>query len=302
MAKKSDANKNLQPTTQEAIPPTGLTPKPASAPLAIVPPPAHTTAVMSRQDELFSVARMIQAMSKQESCQNPNGNDFVKGDLILYPQRIKLGDYKTPVSVIFLRNTLEWANFEIVGPKEEWRNEEPRIDLPEEKGGNEHWPLEFMHDGKKMKRYRQITLFLLLPFQVEAFLKDALSDAPSLSGSISPIAIKTRNYSRRAAQEILGVIGSKEFTARNQLRTSQGLPPIPVYAYEHVLQVQDKTNARGTFQVLTYKKSEAVKNPEVKAMAKMAYDLIAAQTELKTVVLEESQEAGSSRGEVSDEV
>lgn len=279
--------------------PQALT-KPAASHLAAVPAPI-STAVMSSQDELFSVARMIQAMSKQESCQNPNGEDFRKGDVVVYPQRYKVGDYKTPFNVIFLRNTLDWANFEVVKDKEEWRSEEPRIDRPESQGGNEHWPLDYTHDGKKMKRYRQITLYVLLPSQVEAFLKDAVSDAPTLTGSISPIALKSRNYSRKASQEILNVIASKEFVARQALRAQQGLPPIPVYAYEHTLLPQDKTNAKGTFQILTYKGSSAVKNPEVLKLAKMAHDAIAARSDLKTVVMEESQ-GTSSRGEVSDEV
>jgi hypothetical protein len=270
-------------------------------PLAIVPPPA-STAVMSSQEELIPVLRMIQAMSKKESCANPNGADFVKGDVVIYPKRQKVADYKNPFNVIFLRNTLEWANFEIVGAKEEWRSEEPRSDLPESQGGNEHWPLEYTHDGKKMKRYRQVTLYVLLPSEVEAFLKDAVSDAPSLSGSITPVALKSRNYSRKASQEILNVIASKEFVARQALRAQKGLPPIPVYAYEHTLAPEDKTNPKGTFQILTYKGSVAVKNPEVLAFAKQAHAIIAARHDLRTVVMDEEQASTSSRGEVSDEV
>jgi hypothetical protein len=274
--------------------------KPAPTALAVAPPPA-STAVMSSHEELIPVARMIQAMSKQESCQNPAGPDFTKGDVIIYPKRQKIGDYKTPFNVIFLRNTLEWANFEIVGAKEEWRSEEPRVDKQESEGGNEHLPLEYSHDGRKMKRYRQITLYVLLPSEVEAFLKDATSDTPTLSGSITPIALKSRNYSRKAAQEILNVIASKEFVARQQIRAKMGLAAIPVYAYEHTLLPMDKTNPKGTFQILTYKGSCGVKNPEVLAFAKAAHDIIAARTDLKTVVMEEEQ-ASTSRGEVSDEV
>lgn len=247
--------------------------------------PEPSTAVLSKEDELFSVARLIQAMSKPESCMNPNGPDFVKGDLVVYPQRYKIGDLKTPVSLIFLRNTLEWANFEVINGKEEWRSEDERID-----GVNEDWPLEFVHDGKKMKRYRQITLYLLLPAQVEAFIKDASSDCPTFSGTAKPIAIKFRNYSKRAAQELLAKISGSEFDLRNALRRSQGRPPLQVYDYEHVFEIKDKTNPKGTFQILTYKGLGPVKNEEVKLMAAMAHKTISQQRELKTVVVDEMHE------------
>ena len=271
----------------------------AVAPLAPLP---ESTAVLSAQDKLFSVLRLIQAMSKPETCKNPNGADFVKGDVILHPERVKVADYKNPFNVIFLRNTLEWANFELIGAKEEWRSEDKRIDAPELAGGNEHWPLEFTQDGRKMKRYRQITLFVLLPAQVEAYFADALSDAPSLSGGLEPVAIKLRNYSRKAAQEIIGKIGSKEFELRNVLRAEKGLAPLNVFDYEHVLQVLDKTNAKGTFQVLNYVKSIGVQNPRVKELAAKAHSMIATKTDLKTVVVEEVQAASTARGDVSDEV
>lgn len=274
--------------------PTNENPLASPAAQAVaLPEQTLSTATLSRQDELIPVARVIQAMSKPETRANPNGPDFNQGDMVLYPQRIKIGDLKNPFSVIFLRNTLEWVNMEIVGNKEEWRSEEPRID-----GENEDWPIEFTLDGKRMKRYRQITLYVLLPFQVEAFLKDAESETPTLSGSVQPIALKTRNFSRRAAQEILGVIGSKEFQLRNAVRADKGLPPIPVYNYEFKLQTENKTNPKGTFQILTYKGVGPVQNPKVKELAAAAHAHLAAQNKLRTVVVEESETSG----QVSDEV
>ena len=260
-----------------------------------IAPQAPSTAIMSSHEEIFSVARIIQAMSKPESTENPSGPDFVKGDVVVYPQRYKIGDLKTPFSVIFLRNTLEWANFEVVAQKEEWRSEENRIDKDERAGGNEHWPFEYEKDGKKMRRYRQVTLYVLLPHQVEAFLKDVSSDSPTMVGSIKPIAIKFKNYNRRAAQQLLDCVAGPEFVVKNEFRAQMGKPPIQVYDYEHIFKVENKTNAKGTFQILSYVSAGPVKNPEVKKMAQMAHAAIAKQNKLKTITLEETEFSASEK-------
>lgn len=274
-------------------------------PVAVEVPLAPSTVEQSDRDELFPVARLIQAMSKQESCQNPNGPDFVKGDVVVYPKREKIADYKHPFSVIFLRNTLEWANFEIVGAKEEWRSEERRSDKPFigddklEHEGNEHWPFEFEVDGKKMKRYRQITLYVLIPEQAQALLDDAVSENPTGVGSVTPVAIKTRNYSYKCAQEIIDKVAGKDIQTMNALRASKGMSQIPVYAYEHIIQPMDKDNKKGIFQILAYKGSKGVRTPEIRMIAEGLHKAIASKTKLETVQMEETQSTAS-RGEVSE--
>ena len=263
--------------------------------------PAPTTVELTREEKLYPVARLVHGMSKKENKENPHGDAFVQGDMVLYPQRTKIGDLKHSFNVIFLRNTLEWANFEevMMGGKirEEWRSEEPR------NSSNEDLPFEFTHDGKKMKRYRQVTLYCLLPDQAEAFLKDSLSDAPTGAGSVTPVAIKSRNFSRKFAQQILDRVGGAEFTARNRLRAAKGMAEVPVYAYEHVVQVTDFTNKAGnTFPILVYKNSIGVQNPEVYKLAAEAYSVISKETHLQTVIVEDEQPATGSRAEVSDEV
>ena len=274
-----------------------------ASPLAIVPAAAsESTVMMTQQERLYPVARMVHGMRKKENKENPYGPAFVQVDMVIYPQREKIADQKTPFNMIFLRNTLEWANFEevMMGGKvrQEWRSEEPRHP------GNEDWPLEYTLDGKKMVRYRQITLYVLIPQLVENFLKDALSETPSLSGGVTPVAIKTRNFSRKFAQQILDIVGGAEFLARNRKRVASGFEPIPVYAYEHVIAVEDFTNKKGdTFPILVYKKSIAVQNEEVRQIAADAYSIIAHETNLATVTVEDDVEGGTRRGgEVSDEV
>lgn len=269
---------------------------PAARPLAS----EATTVELTRQEKLYPVLRMIHGMSKKENKENPYGPAFVQGDMVLYPQKTKIGDLNKPFNIIFLRNTLEWANFEevMMGGKarEEWRSEEPR------NTSNESWEFEYTQDGKKMKRYRQITLYVLLPDQAEIWLKDALSDNPTISGSVTPVALKARNFSRKFAQQILDIIGGNEFVARNRKRQAAGLEPIPVYTYEHLVQVADFTNKAGnTFPILQYKKSIAVRNAEVRELAASAYEIISRESNLRTVTVEDDLDA-KPRGFVSDEV
>ena len=272
--------------------------------LAVAPPvQAHTTVELTEKERLYPIARLVHGMSKKENKENPNGPAFVQGDVVVYPQRQKLASLGGTFNIIFLRNTLEWANFEEVmiqgKAREEWRSEESRTNE------NEHLPLEYTHDGKKMKRYRQVTLFCLLPSAAEQFLKDLESDNPISTGFVSPIAIKVRNFSAKMARHILDSIGGADFVAKNKARVARGFEPIPVYAYEHVVSTEDYTNKAGnTFPVLAFKKIIAVQNKEVLKIAADAYAAISAATSLKTVQIDEDAEVSAprSRGEVSDEV
>lgn len=254
--------------------------------------PEPTTAILSDKDELFSQARIIQAMSKSENTANPNGADFVRGDVILYPAKKKIADLKTPLHVIFLRNSNEWVNFEMVKGQKQWRGEELRGHH------NENLEIKYTLDGAEMERVRQITLYVLLPTQVEAFLKDAESESPTLSGSVSPIAIKFLNFNRRAAQEIMNTVAGTDFQVKNAIRAEKGLPAIPVYAYQHRLGIVNKTNDKGTFQIFSFEGSIGVKNPEVLALAKMAYGAVQARTHLKTAPVDLDQTQSHSEEDV----
>lgn len=261
--------------------------------LAVAPPPA-SVAMMSSQEELFSQARLIQAMSKAESCTNPHGASFVKGDVVVYPQRIKIADYTKPFSFVFLRNTLDWALFEVVGQKEEWRGEEPRtLDT-------ETLPLEFTHDGKKMKRYRQITMYGLLPQQVKLFLDDAVSDDPKNLGFYKPVGIKTRNYSSNAFKEILDKV--QEIEARNKLRAAKGLEAFPLWGYEFLVQSKDKDNKKGIFQIFHFLKVQKLEDTEVLKYARDAFETVSKMSKIQTIQMDEEQASSGPRGEVSDEV
>ena len=272
--------------------------------LAVAPKqPEHSTVELTEKERLYPVARLVHGMTKKENKENPNGAPFVQGDVVVYPQRQKLASLGGTFNVIFLRNTLEWANFEEINVggklREEWRSEEQRTNA------NEDLPLEYTHDGKKMKRYRQVTLFCLLPSAAEAFLKDLESDSPISTGFVTPIAIKVRNFSAKMARQILDTVGGNDFVAKNKARVARGFEPIPVYAYEHVISTEDYTNKAGnTFPVLAFKKVIAVQNKEVLKIAADAHAMISQATSLKTVQVDEDPETATvkSRGEVSDEV
>lgn len=241
-------------------------------PLVCMPEPS--TAILSDKDELFAQARIIQAMSKPENTANPKGADFVRGDVVL--SKRKIADLKTPFQIIFLRNSNEWVNFAVINGKKEWRGEDKRT--PQ----NEDLEIKFKHDGQEMERVRQITIYALLPQHIEDFLKDAESSKPTLTGSISPFAIKFLNFNRKAAQEILNVVGGTDFKVKNAIRAQKGLAPIPVYAYQHQISVTNKTNTKGTFQIFNYESSSGISNPKVLEITKMVYEAVQARRTLKT--------------------
>lgn len=305
-------HKHAQNSASSAVPQAAVTkveaaPAPAvvkPAPLALAPKPmAASAATTTESERVYSVARIIHGMTKDKT--NPTGDDFREGDLVLFPNKVKVADKKTSFGVIFLRNTLEWANFEVQPGKEEWDSEQPR------NAANEDLPLEFTENGKKFKRYRQVTLFLLLPSQIDAFLKDAESENPSLEATVEPVAFKARNYNRSAVNKILKKCGD-DLTQLNARRAQKGFAPIMPYNYQHFLKIATTTNDKGSFPSLEYVQTTAVVDqnaaPDAKAhqqaifeVARDAYGIIAAKTNLKTAVVEEVQ-SSSSRGEVSDEV
>lgn len=107
-----------------------------------------------------------------------------------------VGDQKTPIHIIPLMFNDEWSISEKVGQKYQWRRTEPRTQT------NDTLPWEFTENGTAWKRTKVISLFALLPTDLEAFKKEMKSDAPDLDAVVLPVNITFRSTSFKTGKDI----------------------------------------------------------------------------------------------------
>jgi hypothetical protein len=190
--------------------------------------------------------------------------DFRAGDFVRSTNNEKLGDSKAPVSFIPLKMTTDWMLQEKVGDRFQWRGREPRT------AQNDGLPWEFQKNGTEWKRMKEISVFALLPNDLEnqeQRVKEAL-ERGELPEPATPIVLTFRSTSYNAGKEVAKFFLTVEETVK---KYGHKLAP-SMYALP--LSNEKEENDKGSYQVMKVGKPKMLQNNAVVAEAARWYELL----------------------------
>lgn len=177
------------------------------------------------------------------------------GDLVKSTDGSKLCDKAGTIEVLAFSTTKTFVIMEEVKGKFEFRGVENVT--PE----NADAPLEYMLDGKKMRRDRALNFFALLPSEIEketkalAAMKES-GEIPDPDDALLPLALSFRRTS----------YGTGKTFATHFAKSAHFNVPPAVHVFK--LGVKMEKNDKGTFFVYTIEKARKSKPEEIQAAAR----------------------------------
>ena len=203
------------------------------------PLPQGTTVLKS--DVVLPKLLLMQGLSDLVSERKAQQGDFVRSSTAE-----KLGDNTTPVEFIPLTFQNLWLVSEDQkgdGKKYEFRRYEPRTAL------NENDPWDYIEAGTKWKRTKIMSLFALLPKDIEAQAKmlkefEETGEMPDVDKVLLPVVIQFKNTSFKAGKEVATLFAKAESISRTLGKT------VPAFGTTMRLSCVSDKNDKGNFYVM----------------------------------------------------
>ena len=207
-----------------------------NVPATSAPPPATT---VLKSDVVLPKLLLMQGLS-----------DFVserkaqQGDMVRSSTAEKLGDDKNPVEFIPLTFQNLWLVSEDQknNGKYEFRRYEPRT------AANENDPWDYVEGGTKWRRTKIMSLFALLPQDIEAqiaMMKEfqETGELPDVDKVLLPVVIQFKNTSFKAGKEVATLFAKAESLSRQLGKT------VPAFGTTMRLSCVADKNDKGAFFV-----------------------------------------------------
>ena len=203
---------------------------------------------------------------------NEEDSKVKAGDIVRSTTGEKLGDSKNPVWIIPLMIKNEWMMQEKVAGKFTWRGMEER------NAKNDGEPWEFTRNGAAWTRTKCISLFGLLPKDLEAFEAEMKKDEPDLEKIVLPVVCQFRSTSFTPGGKPVAT-----FFARVRMMLDMN-PNIRPYKYMLPVSCEATENDKGKFFV--FKTGES--KPAPRAFHAAAEKWFNTLSSLKTIQVDTS--------------
>lgn len=169
-----------------------------------------------------------------------------QGDFVKSSTAEKYGDDKLPVEFIPLTFQNLWLVAEDTkgdGKKYEFRRYEPRT------AQNEEFPWDYIENGTKWKRTKIMSLFALLPKDIDAQAKmmkefEETGELPDVDKVLLPVVIQFKNTSFKAGKEVATLFAKAESISRTLGK------PVPAFGTTMRLSCVSDKNDKGNFFVM----------------------------------------------------
>lgn len=224
-------------------------------------PVEQIQAAVKNQDVISSDVLVPRLLLKQPISEDVVSGQFRAGQLIrsttgeIVMDTFAPGQPQPQVDIIPIRMDNSWANYEVVLGKDEYRNQEPR------NASNEMLEWEYMKNGTQWKRKKVVTLYGILPADIQNFISEVKASNESggvmdLSKTLMPVAISFQSTSfTPGAKPVATFFNNLKANSRLVKNISPINYTIPIFV------TLEKGN-KGSYFVLNVGKTSAYKAPE----------------------------------------
>lgn len=231
---------------------------------------AHQQSVMD-QDVVTSDVSIPRLLLCQAISERVMEGKATVGQILRSTDNMVIAKKGEKFSIIPLKIENIWINQEIVGKKAEFRGMEPRTAL------NSDLPWNYQKDGTDWQRVKAITLYGILPQDVQAYMNEVkravdAGDAPDLNKTLMPVVITFQSTSFKPGAKPIA-----DFFTR--LKTmSQQFPNVGPFNYFIELSSKEEKGDKGMYFVWSTGNPQKLVDKEAIEAARNWYNLLQSAT------------------------